>query len=166
MRIFKFGGASVKDAEGVENVVKVLRETGHENTLVVVSAMGKTTNAMEAIVNAYFNDKGALPSAIQEVIDYHSGILTKLFKKDQHPVFNKLKVLFDEVQGFLVWNKSPNYNFVYDQVVGYGELASSTIISAYMNEIGVQNSLLDIRDFINCVQKHFRIFSYGSDVRL
>ncbi len=148
MRIFKFGGASVKDAEGVENVVKVLRETGYENTLVVVSAMGKTTNAMEAIVNAYFDDKGALPSTIQEVIAYHTGIITELFENGQHPVFKKLRVLFDEVQGFLVWNKSPNYNFVYDQVVGYGELASSTIISAYMNEIGIQNNLLDVRDFI------------------
>ncbi|GAB5473990.1 MAG: aspartate kinase [Maribacter sp.] len=148
MRVFKFGGASVKDAEGVENVVKVLKEVGHENTLVVVSAMGKTTNAMEAIVNAYFEDKETLPLAIQEVIDYHNGILNALFKNRQHPVFQKVKVLFDEVRGFLVWNKSPNYNFVYDQVVGYGELASTTIISCYLNEIGVQNNWLDVRDFI------------------
>lgn len=148
MRVFKFGGASVKDAEGVENVVKVLKEVGHENTLVVVSAMGKTTNAMEAIVNAYFEDKDTLPSAIQEVIDYHNGILNTLFTNNQHPVFQKVKVLFDEVQGFLVWNKSPNYNFVYDQVVGYGELASTTIISSYLNEIGIQNNWLDVRDFI------------------
>lgn len=148
MRVFKFGGASVKDAEGVENVVKVLKEVGYENTLVVVSAMGKTTNAMEAIVNAYFEDKDSLPSAIQEVIDYHNEILNTLFKNGQHPVFEKVKVLFDEVRGFLVWNKSPNYNFVYDQVVGYGELASTTIISCYLNEIGVQNNWLDVRDII------------------
>lgn len=148
MRIFKFGGASVKDAQGVENVAKVLKETGYENTLVVVSAMGKSTNAMEAIVNAYFEDKNALPSVIQDVIDYHSEILKTLFKNDQHPVFKKVKVLFDEVQGFLVWNKSPNYNFVYDQVVGYGELASTTIISAYLNDIGIQNKWLDVREFI------------------
>lgn len=148
MRIFKFGGASVKDAQGVENVAKVLKETGYENTLVVVSAMGKSTNAMEAIVNAYFEDKNALPSVIQDVIEYHSEILKTLFKNDQHPVFKKVKVLFDEVQGFLVWNKSPNYNFVYDQVVGYGELASTTIISAYLNDIGIQNKWLDVREFI------------------
>lgn len=148
MRVFKFGGASVKDAKGVENVVKVLREVGHENTLVVVSAMGKTTNAMEAIVNAYFEDKDSLASAIQEVIDYHTRILNALFKNGQHPVFQKVKVLFDEVQGFLVWNKSPNYNFVYDQVVGYGELASTTIISSYLNEIGIENNWLDVREFI------------------
>ncbi len=148
MRIFKFGGASVKDAEGVENVVKVLQEVGHENTLVVVSAMGKCTNAMEAIVNAYFDDKNNLTSALQEVIDYHTGILNQLFKNKNHPVYNNVKVLFDEVQGFLVWNKSPNYNFVYDQVVGYGELASTTIISAYLNEIGMQNNWLDVRNLV------------------
>ncbi|MDV7137336.1 aspartate kinase [Maribacter sp. TH_r10] len=148
MRIFKFGGASVKDAAGVQNLVKVLKEVGHENTLLVVSAMGKTTNAMEKVVNFYFDDKNALSSAVHEVIAYHNEILLELFKTDNHPVFEKVKVLFDEVQGFLVWNKSPNYNFVYDQVVGYGELVSTTILSAYLNEEGIQNSWLDVRDFI------------------
>ena len=148
MRIFKFGGASVQHADGVKNVVKVLKEVGHENTLLVVSAMGKTTNAMEAIVNAYFHDRKALPSAIEEVIAYHHSILVDLFTNGQHPIFNKVKALFDEVHGFLAWNKSPNYNFVYDQVVGYGELVSTTIISAYLNEIGIKNNWLDVRDFI------------------
>ena len=148
MRIFKFGGASVKDADGVQNLVKVLKEVGYENTLVVVSAMGKITNAMEKIVNSYFDDKNGLSAAVQEVIEYHNTILLELFKNGKHPVFEKVKMLFDEVQGFLVWNKSPNYNFVYDQVVGYGELVSTTIISAYLNEAGIKNSWLDVRNFI------------------
>ncbi|MBD0850285.1 aspartate kinase [Maribacter arenosus] len=148
MRIFKFGGASVKDADGVQNLVKVLKQVGHENTLLVVSAMGKTTNAMEKVVNSYFEDKNALSSAVQEVIEYHNTILLDLFQTNKHPVFEKVKVLFDEVQGFLVWNKSPNYNFVYDQVVGYGELVSTTILSAYLNKEGIKNSWLDVRDFI------------------
>ena len=148
MRIFKFGGASVKNAEGVKNLVKVLSETGHENTLLIVSAMGKTTNAMEAIVNAYFKDKDQIKSALQETIDYHNEILIGLFENSGHPIFQKVKSLFEEVQGFLAWNKSPHYNFVYDQVVGYGELISTTIISAYLNEIGIQNNWLDVRDFI------------------
>lgn len=148
MRIFKFGGASVKNAEGVRNLVKVLSETGHENTLLIVSAMGKTTNAMEAIVNAYFEDKDQIKSTLQETIDYHNEILTGLFENSRHPIFEKVKSLIDEVQGFIVWNKSPNYNFVYDQVVGYGELISTTIISAYLNKIGIQNNWLDVRDFI------------------
>ncbi|MDX1767359.1 aspartate kinase [Arenibacter troitsensis] len=148
MRVFKFGGASVKDANGVKNVVKVLKEVGHNNTLLVVSAMGKTTNAMEDIVNAYFKDKSLLPSAVHEVIQYHDNILNDLFPNDKHPVFAKVKTLFDEIQGFLVWNKSPKYGFVYDQVVGYGELVSTTILSAYLNEIGIANQWLDVRTLI------------------
>ncbi len=148
MRIFKFGGASVKNAQGVRNLVKVLSETGHEKALLVVSAMGKTTNAMEAIVNAYFEDKEQIKPALQETIDFHNEILSDLFENSKHPIFGKVKSLFDEVLGFLAWNKSPNYNFVYDQVVGYGELVSTTIINAYLNEIGIQNNWLDVRNFI------------------
>lgn len=148
MRIFKFGGASAKDADGVKNVVKVLQEVGYDNTMVVVSAMGKITNAMEAIVNAYFENKSAIASSVQEVIDYHQAILQDLFPNHQHPIFKKVKTLFDEVEGFLVWNKSPNYNFVYDQVVGYGELVSSTIISEYLNEVGIKNNWIDVRNLI------------------
>lgn len=148
MRVFKFGGASVKDADGVKNVVKVLEEVGHDNTLVVVSAMGKTTNAMEAIVDAYFEDKNSVNTAIQEVIKYHNDILSDLFSKGKHPIFDKVKTLFDEVKGFLVWNKSPHYNFVYDQVVGYGELVSTIIISEYLNEVGLKNNWLDVRELI------------------
>lgn len=148
MRVFKFGGASVKDADSVKNVVNVLKEVGHENTLLVVSAMGKTTNAMEDIVNAYFKDKSLLPAAVHEVVQYHDTILRDLFPNDKHPVFASVKMLFDEVQGFLVWNKSPKYGFVYDQVVGYGELVSTTILSAYFNEIGIVNQWLDVRSLI------------------
>ncbi|MBU3025949.1 aspartate kinase [Zobellia galactanivorans] len=148
MRVFKFGGASVKDANGVKNVVNVLKQTGHSNTIVVVSAMGKTTNAMEATVNAYFSDKSALAAAFQETIAYHDAILKDLFDNDKHVIFSQVKGLFDEVQGFLAWNKSPNYNFVYDQVVGYGELISTTILNAYLNEVGIKSNWVDIRDFI------------------
>ena len=138
----------MKDAEGVQNVLKVLEATGHENTLLVVSAMGKTTNAMEAVVNAYFEDKAALPSAIQEIVQFHHAILTDLFPNDKHPIFGTIRSLIEEVQGFLAWNKSPKYNFVYDQVVGYGEMISTKIISAYFNEVGIENNWLDVRDFI------------------
>lgn len=148
MRIFKFGGASVKDAEGIKNLIKVLQKVGYDNTLLVVSAMGKTTNAMEAVVRAYFEDKSNLPFIFQEVMEYHTDILSDLFPNNQHPIYNKVKDMFGEVQGFLAWNKSPKYNFVYDQVVGYGELVSTTIISTYLNEIGIENTWLDVRDLI------------------
>ncbi len=148
MRIFKFGGASVKDADAVKNLVNVLQEVGHKDTLVVVSAMGKMTNAMEKVVESYFNDKRNVKETIQEVIEYHHTIVSDLFNNPEHPVYGKLKVLFDEVTGFLTWNKSPKYAFVYDQVVCYGELLSTTIVSAYLNEIGIANTWLDVRTLI------------------
>ncbi len=148
MRIFKFGGASVKDADAVKNLVNVLQEVGHKDTLVVVSAMGKMTNAMEKVVESYFNDKRNVKETIQEVIEYHHTIVSGLFNNPEHPVYGKLKVLFDEVTGFLTWNKSPKYAFVYDQVVCYGELLSTTIVSAYLNEIGIANTWLDVRTLI------------------
>ncbi|MGB5780744.1 MAG: aspartate kinase [Eudoraea sp.] len=148
MRVFKFGGASVKDANGIRNLVKVLEETGHQNTFLVVSAMGKMTNAMEAVVNAYFDKHVGLKKAFEEVVLYHQTILEALFEDKKHPVYSKVNLLFEEVQGFLAWNKSPNYSFVYDQVVGYGELLSTTIVSMYLNEVGIKNYWIDIRDFI------------------
>lgn len=148
MRIFKFGGASIKDAEGIRNVVEVLQTVGHQNTLLVVSAMGKTTNAMEVVVKNYFKDKTALDASFNEIIDYHNEISLALFKNDKHPIFAEVKGLIEQVKGFLAWNKSPKYAFVYDQVVGYGELISTTILSAYFKEVGITNKWLDVRDYI------------------
>ena len=148
MRIFKFGGASVKDAAGVRNLARVLEHTGTEETFLVVSAMGKMTNAMEGVVDAYFRDQKALPGALEAVREYHLEIIRELFPSMGHAVHARVEGLFEEVRGFLAWNKSPKYNFVYDQVVGYGELLSTTIVSAYLNECGMQNEWLDVRDYI------------------
>jgi len=148
MRIFKFGGASVKDAEGVKNLVKVLNETGHDNMLVVVSAMGKTTNAMEKIIHNYFDNPKELQSSIQDVKKYHNAILLDLFDSDNHTIFKQVEDLFKDLTTFFSRNKSPDYNYVYDQVVGYGELVSTSIISSYLNEIGLKNNWLDVRNFI------------------
>ncbi|MBC3756983.1 aspartate kinase [Hyunsoonleella sp. SJ7] len=148
MQVFKFGGASVKDAEGVKNLAKVLKTLGFENTLVVVSAMGKTTNAMEVVVKNYFENSAELKSALQDVIKYHNAILLDLFENENHPVFKKTASLFKELDGFLRSNKSPDYNFVYDQVVSYGELVSTTIISEYLINIGIGNKWIDARNHI------------------
>lgn len=148
MRVFKFGGASVKDANGVKNLASVLKTTGHENTLVVISAMGKTTNAMELVIENYFENKDELQSSIHEVIKYHNEILLDLFENERHLVFEAVKKLFDEMSLFFKSNKSPDYNYVYDQTIGFGELISTTIISHYLNEIGLKNHWLDVREFI------------------
>jgi aspartate kinase len=148
MQVFKFGGASVKDAHGVRNLAKVLNTVGHKDTLIVVSAMGKTTNAIELVIKNYFENKTQLQSSLHDIIKYHNEILLELFDNEQHGVFAKIKSLFDELSLFFKTNKSPDYNFVYDQTIGYGELVSTTIISEYLNEIGLKNHWLDVREFI------------------
>ncbi len=148
MQIFKFGGASVKDANGVKNLAQVLQVVGYKDTLVVVSAMGKTTNALELVITNYFENKTELEPAINTVAQYHKTILLDLFSNKMHPVFNNVLGLFKELKQFLNSNKSPNYNFVYDQVIGYGELISTTIVSAYLNSITITNKWLDAREHI------------------
>ena len=103
---------------------------------------------MEAIVDAYFQEKTAVPSAIAEVEKFHGDIISQLFDDPSHPVHAKVSTLFDEVRGFLAWNKSPHYNFVYDQVVCYGELLSTVIISEYLNLSGLKNNWIDVRNLI------------------
>ncbi len=148
MRIYKFGGASVKDAEGVRNLLRVLRETGTERTFLVVSAMGKMTNALEGVVDAYFQEKESLAGALEAVESFHLAILRELFPSEGHGVYREVRTLFDEIRGFLAWNKSPKYAFVYDQVVSYGELLSTRIISEYLNQEGIASTLLDVRNLI------------------
>ena len=148
MRIFKFGGASIKDAAAVRNIYDLLQITGHTDVLLVVSAMGKTTNAIEDVINNYFEKSAGLNASIQEVKKYHNQILLDLFEDDKNPVFAALKKLFDEMELFLQNNKSPNYNYVYDQLIGFGELLSTTILAYYFKERGIDTNWLDVRHYI------------------
>lgn len=148
MRIFKFGGASVKDAEGIRNVYDVLQQVGFEDVLLVVSAMGKTTNAFEVVIKNYFDKSPELQSSVQDVKKYHNQILLDLFEDEKNAVFAAINSLFSDLESFLKNNKSPNYNFVYDQVVSFGEILSTTIISHYFNFKGLKNNWLDVRNFI------------------
>lgn len=146
MKIFKFGGASVKDAESIRNVGVVLETQSFQNCLIVVSAMGKTTNALERVVDQYFK-KENYEAQVEDIKNNHLIITSNLFA-DNHPVLGEIAVFFDDICAFLRRNKSPNYNFVYDQVVSCGELISSKILSEYLNEIQFKNKWLDARDFI------------------
>ncbi|MAP55819.1 aspartate kinase [Altibacter sp.] len=148
MKVFKFGGASVKDAEGVKNLVNVINVTGEQDLLVVVSAMGKTTNALETVVSHYFSNPSEIEAAVTSVYEYHFKILQELFPTTASEVFAEVKDLFKELKGFLKRTKSKNHAFVYDQVVSYGELISTAIVSAYLSEAGIKNTLLDVRSCI------------------
>lgn len=148
MRVFKFGGASVKDANSIKNVYNVLQQVGYNDVLIVISAMGKTTNALEVVVKNYREKSPELQESIQEVKKYHNQILLDLFEDENNPVFNTVKELFNDMESFLKKNKSPNYNFIYDQIVSTGELVSTTIVSHYFSAMGLHNQWLDVRDFI------------------
>ena len=148
MRVFKFGGASVKDAAGIKNVYDVLQKVGYEDVLLVVSAMGKTTNALEIVIKNYFEKKAELNSSVQEVKKYHNQILMDLFDDEKNDAFIAVNSQFADLEYFLAHNKSPNYNFVYDQIVSYGELISTTILSHFMNFMGMKTQWLDVRNFI------------------
>ena len=148
MRVFKFGGASIKDPQAIRNVLHVLQTVGFENSLIIASAMGKTTNALEDVINNYFKKPEELKQAIQVVKDYHLDIINGLFENKNHLVFDKVNVLFGEMEYFLANNKSPNYNFVYDQIVCYGEILSTTILSYFFNQESIENVWIDSRNLI------------------
>lgn len=148
MKIFKFGGASIKDAAGIKNVCDVLEKVGHDDVLLVVSAMGKTTNALEVVLQEYFDKSSGLKAAIQEVRKYHNQILIDLFEDEKHAVYVQVNKHFTDLDAFLKSNKSPNYSFVYDQIVSFGEIISSTILSYYLELRGLKPNWVDVRNFI------------------
>lgn len=148
MKIFKFGGASVKDAEGVKNLAKVLSRFSNEKLLVVVSAMGKTTNALERLTKAYYFKNDDAFALLQEVKNYHYEILNKLFEDKKHPIYDEINNTFVEIEWAIEDAPTGNFDFEYDQIVSVGEILSTKIVAAYLSEIGVQTSLLDARDVI------------------
>ncbi|MBZ9779715.1 aspartate kinase [Psychroflexus sp. CAK8W] len=149
MQVYKFGGASVKDAKGVRNVAKVLETTNPKQKVVVISAMGKTTNKLEHIISLYFEKSKELPEAISSLKQDHYDILEDLFESISHPAYTKTNYFFDELSIFFDRNKSPNYDFVYDQVVGFGELISTSIVSYYLKSVGIENVWHDCRNLID-----------------
>ncbi|WP_417885310.1 aspartate kinase [Zunongwangia sp.] len=147
MKVFKFGGASVKDAASVYNVLKVLHKHNAKDLLIVISAMGKTTNALEKLIQKYLS--GSFPS--EEIVDlkqFHNLIIQELFNSEKAAVYPKINQLFEELNAFLIGNKSNGYDFVYDQIIGFGELLSTTIVSEFLAEQGIKNTWLDARSYI------------------
>ena len=153
MKVFKFGGASIKDASSIKNILKIISSYNHHKLIIVVSAMGKTTNALEIVVDNYFNNKTELQSSILDVFNFHSEIMVDLFKKND-PVFFEISKLFEKLKSFIKSNKSPSYSFVYDQIVSVGELISSNIIHHFLLNNNIDCSLIDARNCIKTDSKY------------
>ena len=154
MRIYKFGGASVKDADGVKNLITILNYLGSEKTLIVVSAMGKTTNSLELVVKNYFENKEELQYSLNEVFNFHNKILEGLFNDNKEQIFSDVKEVFENLRIFLKRNKSPDYSFVYDQVVSFGEILSTKIINSYLNYSNIKCNWIDARELIKTDSKY------------
>lgn len=148
MKIYKFGGASVKDANGVKNLLKILQEVGYDKTVIIISAMGKMTNAFEKIASSYFNKNKELPIYLESAIAFHKEIIEDLFFDSKTEVLADIDSIFDELTFFIKNNKATDYNYIYDQIVSKAELISTKICSYYLSEKGITNNWLDVRDYI------------------
>lgn len=145
MKVFKFGGASVKDHHGVINLFNIVKLLKLKKTVIVISAMGKTTNAFEKVVNAYFNDLDQINFFIDEIKKMHFNLIRKLFKDINGELEINIDKIFSELNSFIISNKNMNYSYVYDQIVSNGELLSTLIIHHYFMENGLENKWLDSR---------------------
>jgi aspartate kinase len=147
MKIYKFGGASVKDANGVINVASIINKC-HEPLVVVVSAMGKTTNALEVLVDNYISgNKQGIDESMDALRLMHQQTIDELF--GQHHAFQTgFERLLDELADRLAKQPTLNYDFDYDQIVPFGELISTAIVSAYLNHVGINSQWIDIRNVI------------------
>ncbi|MDR1346540.1 MAG: aspartate kinase [Bacteroidales bacterium] len=146
-KIFKFGGASVKDGAGVCNLQAILNCYSKEELIVVISAIGKTTNLLEEILYAYYYRTGRLPELLQTLKENHYAIARELPVQNTQ-IIAKLNTVFSQLEARLEVEPSDNYDFDYDQIVSFGELLSTKLISTYLNTAGMYNQWLDARNVI------------------
>jgi aspartate kinase len=148
MQVFKFGGASVKDAEGVKNLVKIVQNYPKNNLLIVVSAMGKTTNKLEELTSAYIKRDEVMHLLFDEVKAFHFEIITELFKDQTNPIYDDVANTFVEIEWLLEEEASDSPDYLYDQIVSIGELVSTKIVAAYLNLVGIFSIWTDARNYI------------------
>ncbi len=147
MQVFKFGGASVNSVDRVKNVADILKLYSNEKLLVVISAMGKTTNALEKVVDAFFDGKkDEALQLFQQVKQQHLNTAKYLLVKNALACEAQLNNFFTEAEWLLHDKPVKDYDYYYDQVVCIGELLSTSIVSHYLNEIGINNKWIDVRD--------------------
>jgi aspartate kinase len=149
MKVFKFGGASINSVERIQNVGKILQSFKGEKILIIISAMGKTTNALEKVVDAFFDNRqeDAL-KLFEQVKEQHLNMLKYLTPVNWQAAENHLKDFFTEIEWLLHDKPVREYDYYYDQIVCSGELLSTAMMSDYLNEIGIKNNWVDVRDIV------------------
>lgn len=156
MRIFKFGGASVKDAEAVRNVANIIQSENDKQLLVVISAMGKTTNMLEDIVEDWYYGKKSLFDNYKKLRDYHLSILKELVEDEHNPIYNDIENLLFDLECLIEKqaNKDCEFDFYYDQIVSFGEFLSTKIVSNYLLSCKIKNKWVDARNFLLTDENH------------
>ncbi len=147
MKIFKFGGASVKSAKAVRNLANILSNFKDENLVLVISAMGKTTNAMEQIIEARWKKQELTQDHLDQLFLFHEEIIQDLFESG-HDFFQDYNAYKAKIKDAVLLPVTDNYDFEYDRIVHYGELLSTKIVSAFLNKEGIGNTWLDARKII------------------
>ena len=163
MKVYKFGGASVKDAQGVRRLARIIQDEDLP-LVVIVSAMGKTTDALERLTAEYWRHKRDFSDLFNMIKKYHFEIVDQLFEPN-HRIYNILNGLFDQLYNRLHHNPSMNYDYEYDQIVSYGELFSTIIVSEYLEKSGLPVLWLDVRKLITTDNK-FRDANVNWDLTL
>lgn len=147
MKVFKFGGASLETIERIQQVGKIIQAYPDDKLLIVISAMGKTTNELENVAKNFYMRKREIASQLLYNIEQnHLQVAENLLGTKEHPLFTQLQQFFTEAEWTLGEKPLRNYDYYYDQLVGLGELLSTAIVSAYFNQVGITNVWLDVRD--------------------
>jgi aspartate kinase len=151
MRVFKFGGASVKDATSVRNIPAILSKYRGDEIVIIISAMGKVTNAMEKLAHSAYHQEDTVVAQLEDIKEYHMNICGELFPDTKNEIFNKVEKLFEDLKTWLYIPEPARYyefDLYYDQIVPFGELLSTSIVSAFMNEEGFNNIWMDARELV------------------
>ena len=149
MKVFKFGGASVKNVEGIKNVASIINGFKNERLVIIVSAMGKTTNALEKVVEAFYEGRKDESLQLFRVVkESHLTTAKYLLVTQYNETYTQLNSFFTEVEWLLHDKPVQSFDYYYDQVVCIGELLSTSIVSAYLNETGITNQWVDVRDVL------------------
>lgn len=148
MKVFKFGGASVKTASAVKNIGDILNRYPDDNLVVVISAMGKSTNALERYHDACYHQKSDASAHLKRLKDYHLEVMDELFESQDHDAYKDVQLVFDKLHSFMSQSPRSSYDAQYDDLVSCGELLSTKIVSHYLNDANVSNQWFDARELI------------------
>jgi len=153
MKIFKFGGASIKDSQALNNIVETILSK-EKDLWIVVSAIGKTTNSLEKLLNSWYNYEIDKFSNLEAVIDFHKKYIKESFKENSENVEKLIEPIYISLEKLISQKPEKDYDILYDELVSYGELMSSLIFSEYLKIKGINNTLLDARELIITDSNH------------